>query len=101
MPIKLSINVMKIPRDKIVPGKNGKYVGLVLFENRDGPDQYGNNGFVSIDVTKEEREAKVRGVIIGNWKHLGQKPKPPAAPPARKSASVADPDLDPDEDVPF
>lgn len=74
--IVIGLNVTKIPRDRIVPGKNGKYIDLVLFENRDGPDKYGNSGFVSMSVSKEEREAGTRGAIIGNWKHVGNKPAP-------------------------
>ena len=73
--ITLSIDVTKIPRDRIIPGKKpcndghtAKYLSLVLFENRDGTDAYGNDGFVSVSVTKEERESGVRGPIIGNWK---------------------------------
>lgn len=94
--IKISINVTRIPREKIVVGKNGKYADFVLF---DKPDSYGNSGFVAMDVTKEEREAGTRGPIVGNWKEFGAKkpvqqqsaPKPPA-----------DPDLDvSDDDIPF
>jgi hypothetical protein len=72
--IKLSINVTRIPRESIIPGKNGKYVGLVCF---DKPDTYGNDGFVALDVTKEEREAGKKGPIVGNWKHIGKKSAPP------------------------
>jgi hypothetical protein len=100
MPIKLSINVTKIPRERIKPGKNGKYIDLVLFENKAGTDQYGNDGFISISVTKEEREAGTRGEIVGNWRNLGS--SAPSAP-ARKPTPPRDPDLDPDQesDMPF
>lgn len=93
--IKISINVTRITKERIKPGKNGKYIDLVLFEK---PDNYGNDGFVAEDVTKEEREAGTRGAIVGNWKTLGgakrpvSKPSPPKQPP---------PDLDAEEDIPF
>lgn len=104
--IKINIDCTKIPKDKL---SKGKYLNAVLFENRNGPDQYGNDGFVAVDVTKEERERGEKGPIIGNWKHLGGKPssqpssKPAPAPkqttpPAPKQR---DPDLDPDDDIPF
>ena len=101
--IKLNINVTKIPKERIFEGKNGKYLSLVLHDNKEGPDQYGNDGFIAIDVTKEEREAGVRGPIVGNWKHVGTKrvesaPKKPASAPR----PPADPDLDvSDDDIPF
>lgn len=99
---KLSIDVTKIPRDRIKTGKKGKYVDLVLFER---PDQYGNDGFVAIDVTKEERESGVKGPIVGNWKNLGGgKPQSEhrKQPLPTRPSKPADPDLDaPEDDIPF
>lgn len=66
--IKISINVLKIEKDRLFVGKSGKYLDCVLVEK---PDQYGNDGFVSQDVSKEERAQGKKGTIIGNWKHLG------------------------------
>lgn len=93
--IKLSINVTRIPRERIKPGKNGKYCDFVLHENKNGPDKFGNDGFVAMDVTKEERQAGVRGDIIGNWKHVGQGTAKPAP---RKAVPVDDIG---DEEIPF
>ncbi len=103
--IKLVIDVTKIPRDKIFQGKKRKYVTLVFFENKDGQDEYGNDGFLSIDVSKEEREAGKRGAIVGNGKYLGRKPaqttmnERSAASPAGKPQQSA-PDVE-EDDVPF
>lgn len=102
---KLRIDVTKIPKEAIFVGKKGKYVTLILHENRNGPDQYANDGFAALEISKEEREAGDKGAIVGNWKHLGQKPEPRAgqgqkrdsAPPAAKPKPPSDPDLDPDE----
>lgn len=66
--ITLKINVTKIDKSALFTGKNGKYLDLVLHDNRDGQDQYGNDGFVTQDIGKERREAGERGPIIGNWK---------------------------------
>jgi hypothetical protein len=108
--IKININVTKINKDRIVAGKKlgpdgkplGKYLGLVLFENRDGVDQYGNHGFVKEDVSQADREAGVQGTIIGNWKDTSRTQQSAAAP-ARKPTPPKDPDLDPDQedDIPF
>jgi hypothetical protein len=64
------INVTKIDKSAIYEGKNGKYVDLVLFENKNGEDQYGNLGFVTQDIGKERRLAGEKGPILGNWKEL-------------------------------
>lgn len=114
MPLtKIKINVAKIPKDKLFKGAKGTYLDAVLMENRDGTDQYGWDGFISIDTTKEERNQGVRGVIIGNFKYIGQgqggtNPRPasrPAAKPASASAPASAPvagDGPPEsDDVPF
>lgn len=101
--IKIKINVLAIQKDKLFKGQKGTYLDAVLMENRGGRDQYGNDGFVAMSTSKEEREAGTRGVIIGNWQHLGQKPaaKPQAAKPP-PSKPKPEPDLDPDaDDIPF
>ena len=76
--ISLSIDCTKIPRDQIIEGKKpckdghtAKYINLILKENRDGQDAYGNDGFLSMSVSKEDREAGVKGVIVGNYKIIG------------------------------
>ena len=37
-----SINLSKIDKTRIIEGKNGKYIDLVIWFNEE-PDQYGNN----------------------------------------------------------
>lgn len=91
MPTTLNINVTKIEKKYIFPGKSGKYLDLVLFENREGPDQYGNDGYVVQGIPKEARDAGEKGPIIGNWKANKRTPKPAAEP--------AHPDSE--DDIPF
>ena len=55
--IKASIDVNKIPKDKIFVGKKGKYLPITITINND-VDAYGNHGPVAMAQTKEEREAK-------------------------------------------
>lgn len=93
--IKLKLDVTKIDKTAIFEGRKGKYLDLTLVENRDGTDQFRNDGFVAQDLSKERREAGEKGPIIGNWKTIGGKPAPKPAPrPAAKPA----PDLAPDDD---
>jgi hypothetical protein len=78
----LNINVTKIDNTALYEGVKGKYLSLTLLENRDGQDQYGNDGFIVQDIGKERRLAGEKGPIIGNWKHIKQaqsaKPQPAA-----------------------
>ena len=60
--IKTSINLNMIPKDKIIQGKKGKYLPIAITVN-DEPDQFGNQGPVIVDQTKEEREVIVHKKI--------------------------------------
>lgn len=106
--IVLKIDVLKIPKDRIFVGKKGKYLDLVLVENKGGTDDYGNDGFISVSITKAERDTGGRGEIVGNWKRVGERPAAPAPRPQQPAPAPArrkpaDPDLDaPEEDdIPF
>ena len=99
----IKINVSKIDKTALFEGKNGKYLDLVLFENKDGPDQYGNHGFVTQDIGKARREAGERGPIIGNWKEVGgtiQRQAPSQHQQAKQNAYQPEPQDDGD-DIPF
>ena len=65
--IKTSINLNNIPKDKIFVGKKGKYLPITITLN-DDLDQFGNQGPVCMDQSKEEREAKQPKVYLGNVK---------------------------------
>ena len=65
--IKTSINLNSIPKDKIIQGKKGKYLPITITVN-DEQDQFGNQGPVVVDQTKEEREAKAPKTYLGNCK---------------------------------
>lgn len=98
--IALKIDVTKIPKERIFIGKKGKYLDLRLVENSNGTDEYGNDGFVAIDLPKASRDAGEKGEIIGNWKEVGKKAPPPKTAPKAPPRPQADPDLDTD-DCPF
>ena len=65
--IKTSINLSEIPKDKIFVGKKGKYLPITITLN-DEVDQFGNQGPVVVEQTKEEREAKAAKTYLGNVK---------------------------------
>tara|TARA_R100001143_G_C3325483_1_gene116851 strand:- start:87 stop:398 length:312 start_codon:yes stop_codon:yes gene_type:complete len=65
--IKASINLSEIPKDKIYVGKKGKYLPITITIN-DEVDQFGNQGPVVVEQTKEEREAKTARTYLGNVK---------------------------------
>ena len=65
--IKTSINLTNVPKDKIIQGKKGKYLPITVTLN-DDVDQFGNQGPVVVDQTKEERDAKEAKTYLGNVK---------------------------------
>ena len=98
--IKTSINLSQIPKDKIIIGKKGKYLPIAITVN-DEPDQFGNQGPLIVDQTKEEREAKAARTYLGNAKVVwtnGTFPEPvkldqPAAMPQPQAAPQVEDDL--------
>lgn len=64
-----SICLTDIPKEKITTSeKNGKkYLNINIWVN-DDVDEYGQIGSLQISQTKDEREAKVKKVYIGNLK---------------------------------
>jgi hypothetical protein len=99
--IKTSINLSMIPKDKIIAGKKGQYLPITITIN-DELDNYGNNGPVIVEQSKDERDAKTEKVYLGNAKIVwsnGNMPQPAPregqqqAAPAQQSA--------PQDDLPF
>ena len=67
--IRIKIDATKIDKARLFEGKNGaKYLDLTTFIDTDNPSQYGDHGFISQSVSKEEREQKVQTPILGNTK---------------------------------
>jgi len=77
--VRLKIDVTKIDKERLFQGKKGTYLDATVFLD-DDPGQYGDNGMITQDVSKEEREAGTRGAILGNAtiaKVLGEEPAAP------------------------
>ena len=97
MIIKCKINVSKIDKSKMFVGKQGTYLDITLLENKNGPDEYGNHFMVVQDVSKEDRQAGVKGAILGNAKKLEPSGQG-ATQKARQSPPAA---TDDGSDIPF
>ena len=98
--VKGSINLSAIPKDKIIDGKKGKYLPITITVN-DEVDQFNNQGPMIVSQSKEEREAKVDKVYLGNVKvvwtngdNVSAAPKTEPNKPKSEPAPVED-------DLPF
>ena len=100
--IKTSINLAHVPKDKIINGKKGKYLPITITIN-DDVDQFGNQGPVIVDQSKEEREAKTAKTYLGNCKVVwtnGDNVEPAprdgesSAPTPNKKAVVTEAEVD-------
>ena len=98
--IKASIDLNKIPKDKIFVGKKGKYLPITITIN-DELDQFGNQGPVVVEQTKEERDAKSPKTYLGNVKVVWTNGDNVAAAP-RGDAPQSQPKVNvKEEDLPF
>lgn len=108
--VKLSIDVTKIDKALLYKGAKGTYLNCTVFVD-DAEDQYGNNGMITQEVSKESRDAGEKGAILGNCKvfwrdssgqssQSGQQSGQSSQRPAQ-TAPVAGGGYDPLEDIPF
>ena len=77
--LRAKIDVTKIDKARLFTGSRGTYADLTILL-RDEPDQYDNDGFISQDVSKEERLAGEKGPIVGNVKWIKRDDQPSAPP---------------------
>jgi len=75
--IRLKLDVSKIDKTKLYKGEKGTYLSCTLLLN-DATDNYGNNGMIVQETTKEERDSGIKGAILGNCKVVIQ--NQPTAP---------------------
>jgi hypothetical protein len=89
--IQLSINLSKIPKEKIFTSKSGeKWINLLVGEKKE-VGKYGETHFIAVSKSKEEREANVESVYVGNGKEI--KPNNQNASSSQNSTSQGDDDL--------
>ena len=98
--IKASINLNEVPKDKIIIGKKGKYLPITITLN-DDLDQFGNQGPVIVDQSKEEREAKTQKTYLGNVKVVWTNGENVAAAPRDGQPQQSQAQPEPADDLPF
>lgn len=95
MGISVKIDVSKIEKARLYKGKKGTYLDLTTFIDTEKEDEYGNHGFISQSVTKEERANKVQTPILGNVKVFYTE----GASQSQESNAAPAPDFD--DTIPF
>ena len=99
--LKANLNLAAIPKDKIYKGKKGSYLPITITIN-DELGNYGDNGPIIVEQSKEEREAKADKTYLGNVKvvwtngtNVATAPRAgaTAAPPPQAAPAAADDDL--------
>lgn len=105
--VSVRIDVTKIEKARLYKGAKGTYLDLTTFIDTDTEDQYGNHGFISQTVDKDEREAKVQTPILGNCKvFYKDASQPEREEQYNKGAEQARQAMEPipefpDDDIPF
>lgn len=83
--VSIRIDLDKVDNNRVFQGAKGRYLDIVGVLTETG-DQYQNNGFVTQQITKEERQQGVKLPVLGNFKKLadlqpkGYAPNAPQAP---------------------
>ena len=100
--VSLKLDVTKMDKARFFTGAKGTYCDCTVFIDLDELDQYGQSGMITQDVSKEEREQKVQGNILGNakvfWSDTGSAPQKQDIKPAPGGPG---PENDFSDDVPF
>jgi hypothetical protein len=96
--ISIKIDVTKIDKSRLFKGEKGTYLDLTTFLDTENESQYGDHGFISQSVSKEEREQGIQTPILGNGKifYNNQGGQTYQNKPAQNQQSQM-----PDEDIPF
>ena len=97
--ISISIDVSKIDKTALYTSpKNGKKYLSLMLKIREEKDQYGFDGFIAQEISKERKAAGEKGPILGNAKIMDwDAPKPQPKPQAPVTNSFDDEE----DDIPF
>lgn len=101
--LKLKIDVTKIDKSRLFKAASGAtYLDCtVLLKDNGEVDQYGNNGMIVQEISKADRDAGLKGAILGNSKPMGGATAPKATPVTAKPTTAAPIASDSDDDLPF
>jgi len=101
--LKANLNLAAIPKDKIYKGKKGSYIPITITIN-DELGNYGDNGPIIVEQSKEEREAKAEKTYLGNVKVVWTNGTNVATAPREGGAAAPPPQAAPaavEDDLPF
>ena len=98
--IKANIDLTKVPKDRVFVGKKGKYLPITITLN-DDLDQFGNQGPVVVEQTKEERDAKAAKTYLGNCKVVWTNGDNVDVAPRDNNSAPAPAPAAAEEDLPF
>lgn len=105
--LSIKLDVTKIDKSRLFAGAKGTYLDLTTFIDLDNEGQYGDHGFISQSVSKDERDAGVQTPILGNVKVFFNDSNQGAPKQQSQSANQASQNLQaPDDegfsdDIPF
>lgn len=86
--VRIKLNVSQIEKERLFKGQKGVYLDATAFIDLDEKGQYGDNGMVTQDVSKEEREAGVKGPILGNVTVFYRDDQPAQQSPGQQGAAL-------------
>ena len=98
--VRVKLDVTKIDKARLFKGAKGVYLDATVFVNIDEKDQYDNNGMITQDVSKQDKDSGVKGNILGNVQVFWRDDAAPQQQQAPQQ-SQADPLDDFDDDLPF
>ena len=100
--ITASINLDLIDKSKIVSGKKGKYLPITIIVN-DDVNNFGQNVALTLEQSKEERDAKEKKVYVGNGKVVWTNDAPLKRAEQKSGGfqATSAPDTKVDDDLPF
>lgn len=64
--VNFSLDLSKLPKDKIIKGKKGQYINITASVNNE--TKFGNNVSFFVSQSKEERDNKESKTYVGNGK---------------------------------
>ena len=99
--IRLKIKYDQIDQTALFKGQKHTFLDLVVFENENGPDQYGQTHTVRQDLGKERRMRGEKSPILGNGKSSIVPAKKPTPATQTRTYMNPPPADNVDEDVPF
>jgi hypothetical protein len=95
-----SIDLTKIPKEKIIIGKKGKYLPISITIN-DEQDQFDQDGPIIVQQSKEERDSKQAKTFLGNVNVVWSNGQNVEAKIKTSNIESQIKDQEPEDDLPF